>query len=57
VNAMLLNEFLKEHQKVKTLEKALAEQQMKIDALTATLQKVSGRLDSSAAAAKVVATN
>jgi len=38
VNAMLLNEFLKEHRKVEQLEK-------QIDALTAGLQKVSAQLE------------
>jgi hypothetical protein len=37
VNAMLLNEFLKEHRKVEQLEKQIA-------ALTAGLQKVSAQL-------------
>ena len=37
VNAMLLNEFLKEHRKV--------EQQKQIEALTAGLQKVSAQLE------------
>ena len=45
VNAMLLNEFLKEHRKVEQLKKGfeskLAEQQKQIEALTAGLQKVS----------------
>ena len=49
VNAMLLNEFLKEHRKVeqqrKDFEAALAQQQKQIDALTAGLQKVSGQLE------------
>jgi hypothetical protein len=44
VNAMLLNEFLKEHRKVEQLtkdfESKLAEQQKQIEALTAGLQKV-----------------
>ena len=49
VNAMLLNEFLKEHQKVAELEKkaveqdslkaTIAAQQKQIEALTATVQK------------------
>ena len=43
VNAMLLNEFLKEHRKNeqqrKDFEAALAQQQEQIDALTASLQK------------------
>jgi len=41
VNAMLLNEFLKEHRKVEELEATAAHQQKQIDALTAGLQKVS----------------
>jgi len=49
VNAMLLNEFLKEHRKVeqqrKDFEAALAQQQKKIEALTTGLQKVSGQLE------------
>ena len=49
VNAMLLNEFLKEHRKVeqqrKDFEAALAQQQKQIDTLTAGLQKVSARLE------------
>ncbi|MGQ0446005.1 MAG: hypothetical protein ACT4O2_12990, partial [Beijerinckiaceae bacterium] len=49
VNAMLLNEFLKEHRKVQELEAAIARQQTEIKALAAGLkalqiQKVSGRL-------------
>jgi hypothetical protein len=48
VNAMLLNEFLKEHRKVERLtkdfESKLAEQQKQIEALTAGLQKMSHQL-------------
>src|SRR6516165_9927665 len=48
VNAMLLNEFLKEHRKVEQLKKnfdsKIAEQQKQIEALTAGLQKVSAQL-------------
>ena len=47
VNAMLLNEFLKEHQKVQQLEK-------QIEKLTAGLQKVSDQLDRSKPAPRVV---
>jgi hypothetical protein len=54
VNAMLLNEFLKEHKafveekyKVDELEANLARQQKQIEELTAGLQKVSARLDAS----------
>ena len=43
VNAMLLNEFLKEHRKVQELEAKAARQQKQIEALTAGLQKVSAR--------------
>jgi hypothetical protein len=49
VNAMLLNEFLKEHRKNEQqrqdLEAALAQQQKQIEALTAGLQKVSAQLE------------
>jgi hypothetical protein len=52
VNAMLLNEFLKEHQafiaeqrKVQKLEANGARQQKQIEALTAGLQKVSAQLE------------
>jgi hypothetical protein len=48
VNAMLLNEFLKEHRKVeqlkKDLESKIAEQEKQIEALTSGLQKVSAQL-------------
>jgi Chaperone of endosialidase len=39
VNAMLLNEFLKEDRKVQQLEAAIAQQQKEIKALTATLKE------------------
>ena len=44
VNAMLLNEFLKEHRKVQELEANAVRQQKQIEALTAGLQKVSVQL-------------
>jgi trimeric autotransporter adhesin len=51
INAMLLNEFLKEHRKVeqqrKDFEAAIAQQQKQIEALTAGLQKVSAQLEAS----------
>jgi hypothetical protein len=50
VNAMLLNEFLKEHRKVEQLEK-------QIEALTAGLQKVSAQLEVSKPATHTVLTN
>jgi hypothetical protein len=47
VNAMLLNEFLKEHRKVERLEKQVA-------ALTAGLEKVSAQLEMSKPAPQTV---
>ncbi|PYK12184.1 MAG: hypothetical protein DME65_04810 [Verrucomicrobia bacterium] len=44
VNAMLLNEFLKEHRKVDEQGATIAKQQNQIEALTAGLQKVSAQL-------------
>jgi hypothetical protein len=41
VNAMLLNEFLKEHRTVNELRATVAQQQKQLEALTAGLQKVS----------------
>jgi hypothetical protein len=57
VNAMLLNEFLKEHRKVEQQEATIAKQQKQIDALTAGLQKVSDQLELSKPAAQTVANN
>ena len=54
VNAMLLNEFLKEHKKVEELEANAASQQKQIEALTAGLQKVSAQLEASKPAPQVV---
>jgi hypothetical protein len=50
VNAMLLNEFLKEHRKVEQLEK-------QVEALTAGLQKVSAQLEMSNPAPQTVLNN
>jgi trimeric autotransporter adhesin len=44
VNAMLLNEFLKEHRQVQRLEATVAQQQKQIEALTTTVQKVSDQI-------------
>jgi Chaperone of endosialidase len=44
VNAMLLNEFLKEHRHLQEQDAIIARQQKQIDALTASLQKVSAQL-------------
>jgi trimeric autotransporter adhesin len=57
VNAMLLNEFLKEHGKVQSLEAKLAQQQTQIEALTAGLQKVSAAVELNKAASTQVADN
>ena len=57
VNAMLLNEFLKEHRKVQELEANAAQQQKQIEALTAGLQKVSAELELSKSAPQTVSNN
>jgi trimeric autotransporter adhesin len=68
VNAMLLNEFLKEHRKVQELEATvaqqqksfqskLAEQDKQIEALASGLQKVSAQVEMSKPAPRVVSTN
>jgi hypothetical protein len=54
VNAMLLNEFLKEHRKVQELEANAERQQKQIDALTEGLQKVSAQLETRKPAPQVV---
>jgi hypothetical protein len=54
VNAMLLNEFLKEHRRVEELGANAAKQQKQIEALTAGLQKVSTQLDLSKRAPQTV---
>jgi hypothetical protein len=61
VNAMLLNEFLKEHRKneeqeatIAQLKQDSAERQKQIEALTAGLQKVSAQLEASKSAPQVV---
>jgi hypothetical protein len=45
VNAMLLNEFLKEHRKNEQQEATIAHQQKQIEALAAGLQRVSAQLE------------
>jgi hypothetical protein len=64
VNAMLLNEFLKEHKKVQDLEVTVAQQQRGMEVLTAQLkeqaaqiQKVNAQLEVSKPATKVVLNN
>jgi hypothetical protein len=55
VNAMLLNEFLKEHGQVQQLKATVAQQQKQIEALTATIQKVSDQVALSKPAPQLVA--
>ncbi len=71
VNAMLLNEFLKEHRKIEEQEATItqlksmvekqeaanAHQQKQIEALTAGLQKVNAHLEASKPTPQVVASN
>jgi hypothetical protein len=64
VNAMLLNEFLKEHKKVQSLETTVAQQQKGMEVLTAQLkeqaaqiQKVSAQLEVNKPATKVAVGN
>ena len=57
VNAMLLNEFLKEHRKNEKQEAMIAELRQQIAALTAGLQKVSAQLEVGKAASQTVVNN
>jgi hypothetical protein len=68
VNAMLLNEFLKEHRKVeeqgaviaqqqKNFESKIAQQQKQIEALTAVVQKVSAQVEMNRPAPQIVTDN
>ncbi len=57
LNAMLLNEFLKEHRKVQELEANAARQQKQIEALTARLDKVSAQLELNKRQAQTVVKN
>jgi len=64
VNAMLLNEFLKEHRKVEQLKATLSDQWKEMELLTATwkeqqaqIQKVSDQLQTTTAATRVVNNN
>jgi hypothetical protein len=64
VNAMLLNEFLKEHKKVQDLEATVIQQQKGMEVLTAQLkeqaaqiQKVSAQLEVSERKPQVAQTN
>ena len=57
INAMLLNEFLKAHQKIEEQGATLARQQSQIEALTAGLQNVNAQLEMSKSAPRVVDNN
>ena len=57
VNAMLLNEFLKEHHQVQDLKATVARQQKQIDALTAGLQRVRAQVELSKSVPQVIANN
>jgi hypothetical protein len=57
VNAMLLNEFLKEHRTVRDLKSTVAKQEKQIKALTTGLQKVSDQLELSKSAPRTVLNN
>jgi len=64
VNAMLLNEFLKEHKafveeqhKVKNLQATVAQQQKQIETLSAGLQKVSAQFEQNKPAPQTVLNN
>ena len=54
VNAMLLNEFLKEHRKVEELEKGMAVLTAQLKEQAAQIQKVSAQIEASKPAAQVV---
>jgi Chaperone of endosialidase len=55
VNAMLLNEFLKEHRRADEQAATIAQMKKQIEALTATVQKVSERVELSAPAPQIAA--
>ena len=61
VNAMLLNEFLKEHSKVEKLESTVAQQRKDfeaiVDQLKAQIQKVSAQIEVSKSAPETVVVN
>jgi hypothetical protein len=57
INAMLLNEFLKAHQKMEEQGATIARQQKQIEALTAGLQNVSAQLEMRKSAPRVVDNN
>ena len=57
VNAMLLNEFLKEHRKNEEQEATIARLQKQVHTLTAGLQKVSAQVEMNRTAPQMVVNN
>ena len=57
VNAMLLNEFLKEHKKVEQLESTIASLAATLKEQAAQIQKVSAQLELSKPASQAVLNN
>jgi hypothetical protein len=57
VNAMLLNEFLKEHRKVEEQRATIAQMKKQIETLTAGLQKVTAQVESGKPSARVAISN
>jgi hypothetical protein len=57
VNAMLLNEFLKEHRTVQEQGETIGRLQKQIEALTAGLEKVSAQVEMNKPAAQTVLNN
>jgi pyridoxal/pyridoxine/pyridoxamine kinase len=57
VNAMLLNEFLKEHQKVQKLESALAAVEKRLKEQDAKIERVNDKVEVSKAAPQTVLNN
>ena len=55
VNAMLLNEFLKEHQTVQELKATVVQQRKEMEVLTAQIQKVSAQIQVNKPAPKLTA--
>jgi Chaperone of endosialidase len=57
VNAMLLNEFLKEHRKVEDQAATIAQMKKEIERLSTGLQKVGAEIETSKSAQRVVSDN
>jgi Chaperone of endosialidase len=57
INAMLLNEFLKEHQKVQELQKGMAGLTARLKEQAAQIQKVSGQIQMTKPSAKIALNN